>query len=705
MAPVPKNALAYQQLLETPPPPGSPYSVPLPGTAVENRTPVYRHWRFRDEPLLKTLDPAVLTGHDLFETAVKCFPNRKCLGSRGWDPVTKTYGEFEWATYAQTAKQRRDFGVGLVELHKRLGVSEDKYGVGLWCQNRPEWQITDLAAMSQSLYTVSIYDTLGPGATEYIINHSKLVCVVASLPHITTLLKLAPRTPSLRLIICLDPLDGGDRPGYSKAAILRSVAADAGIEIHYLGDVMALGAVSSLPMKVPLPQDIVTINYTSGTTGNPKGVVLTHAATVAAASTARVVAGGDCHDIHISYLPLAHIYERVTQHACLWTGSAIGFFHGDILSLVDDIKLLRPTGFISVPRLYNRFGSAIKASTVDAPGLLAGAGRYVINSKLASMKLPPGKATNKNAFYDYFYTPKLRAAFGLQRGRRMVSGSAPLDPSLQQFLRAAFAFDFLQGYGLTETYAVGTCQLPGDYSVGNVGGVGPATEVCLESVPDMEYLVTDSPAARGELLVRSPTLFREYYRNEEDTAKAFVGDGWFRTGDIAEIDAMGRVKIVDRVKNVLKLAHGEYLSPERIENVYLANSNLITMAYVHGDSSQAFLVAVLGIDPTTFAPFASGILKRTIEPTDLAAVKAAASNPKVTNAVLKELDKIGKKNRFNSYERVRAVHLELDPFSIENELLTPTLKLKRPQTSKKYREHIDRMYEEALAQEESKPKL
>jgi long-chain acyl-CoA synthetase len=188
----------------------------------------------------------------------------------------------------------------------------------------------------------------------------------------------------------------------------------------------------------------------------------------------------------------------------------------------------------------------------------------------------------------------------------------------------------------------------------------------------MEYLVTDSPNPRGELLLRGPTLFREYFRNEEETKKAMTEDGWFRTGDIAEIDSLGRFKIVDRRKNVLKLAQGEYISPERIENVYLANSNLFTQAYVHGDSHQAFLVSVFGIDPATFAPFASGVLKNTVSPTDMEAVKAAANDERVKKAVVRELEKIGKKSKFNSYEKVRAVHLEIEPFTIENELLTPT---------------------------------
>lgn len=528
--------------------------------------------------------------------------------------------------------------------------------------------------MSQSLFTVSLYDTLGPETTEYIINHAQMNCVVASLPHIPTLLKLAAasRLPTLKLIISVDPLDAGERPGNSKKALLNALAAEAGITIHYIEDVEAIGATSNFPMNPPRADDVITINYTSGTTGNPKGVVLTHANAAAAILVARVTSEMRPTDSLCSYLPLAHIYQRAAEHNALSANAAIGYFRGDILGLVDDLKLLRPTGFNSVPRLFNKFGSAIRASTVDAPGTKGAIGRHVINAKLASMKLPPGKATNKHMLYDRFFTPKVRAAVGLDRVRSMVTGSAPLDPTLHQFLRAAFGNDFIQGYGMTETYAVGLAQHEGDFSSGNCGGVAPNFELCLQDVPDMDYLSTDKPHPRGQLLIKGKTLFREYYKNEAETKKSFTEDGWFQTGDIAEVDSMGRFKIVDRVKNVLKLAQGEYISPERIENVYLANNNILAQGYVHGDSTQAFLVSIWGIDPVQFAPFASAILKKKIEPTDLDAIRAAAKDERVRKAVVKDLDRIGKKNKFNSWERVRAVHLEIEPFTIDNELLTPT---------------------------------
>lgn len=526
--------------------------------------------------------------------------------------------------------------------------------------------------MSQSLFTVSIYDTLGPDTTEYIINHSSLVCVITSLVHIPVLLKVAPRCPSLKLIVCMDPLDAGEQPGNSKSAILNALATDAGISIHYIGDVEAAGAASGLPMNPPKADDIVTINYTSGTTGNPKGVVLTHANAVAATATARATSDILPSDVFISYLPLAHIYERVTEQNALSAGSGIGYFRGDILGLIDDMKILRPTTFVSVPRLYNRFGAAIRNSALEAPGLKGAMARHVINTKLENMKLPNGQATNKHFFWDRVFTPKLTSNFGLQRARGMVSGSAPIDPQLHQLLRAAFGNDFIQGYGLTETYAVSLAQGEGDFSTGNCGGLAPSVEACVRDVPDMEYLATDKPNPRGELLIRGHARFREYYKNPEETAKAIDADGWFATGDIAEIDTLGRFKIIDRRKNVLKLAQGEYISPERIENVYLANSSILAQAYVHGDSTQASLVAIFGVDPVTFAPYASDLLKQKIEHTDHAAVVEAAQHPKVRAAVLRDLDRIGKKSKFNNYEKVKAVHLELEPFTIENELLTPT---------------------------------
>ena len=533
---------------------------------------------------------------------------------------------------------------------------------------------TDLACMSQALYTVSLYDTLGPSATEYIANHASLSCIATSLPHIPTLLKLKPRLPSLKVIISLDPLDDGEMTGQSKHALLSAMASELDLTVYSMQQVEAIGASFGPPRYNPaLPTDIITINYTSGTTGPPKGVVLTHSAAVVAASCALVSCSQGPTDRFISYLPLAHIYARMIEHGALWSGAAIGYFHGDVLGLVDDMQSLRPTAFTSVPRLYNRFGGAIRAATVQQLGVKGALARHIISTKLAKMEPADSpSATNTHAIYDRIWGRKVAAALGLDQAHEMVSGSAPLDPTLHKFFRAAFGNRFVQGYGLTETYAQGLCQLAGDLSVGNCGACAPTLELMLLDVPDMEYFSTDKPQPRGELCIRGGSLFSGYYKNEEETKKAMLPDGWFCTGDIATVDSRGRFQIIDRRKNVLKLAQGEYISPERIENIYLSHLSFLAMAYVHGDSMQTFLVAIFAVQPDMFAPFASKVLGRSIAATDSQAVAAACRDVKIRKAVMKELDKVGRKNSFAGYERVRNCYLMVDPFTIENELLTPT---------------------------------
>lgn len=520
---------------------------------------------------------------------------------------------------------------------------------------------------------MSIYDVLGPDATEYIINHAELKCVVASLPHIPTLIKLKPKLPGLKFIISVDPLDGAEEPALSKRALLKDMASDLGLSIYTLEEVEELGASLQRPYNPPSPDDIVTINYTSGTTGPPKGVVLTHKNAVAAVSSSVVITRSEVGATSISYLPLAHIFERMVEQGALWVGGGIGYYHGEILELVDDLKMLRPTGFISVPRLYTRFAGAIRNASVDAPGFKGALSRHVVEAKLANLANPDTtNATERHAIYDRIWTRKVASALGLDRVKDMASGSAPLDPTVHNFMRVATGANFVEGYGLTESYAMVITQNMEDRSVGNCGGLNVCMEACLASLPDMEYTVDDKPYPRGELLLRGNHMFREYFKDPEETAAAMTEDGWFRTGDVCSIDALGRFKIIDRRKNVLKLAQGEYISPERLEGVLLAEHTYLAQAFVHGDSTQSSLVGIFGVQPDTFAGFASKVLQQDIKPTDLEQIKSVLGDDRLRKAVLKDFERTAKKHKFAGYERVRNLALMFEPFAVENNLLTPT---------------------------------
>lgn len=576
--------------------------------------------------------------------------------------------------YGTVQQRRLNLGKGLMELVGGPDPSARQYGIGLWCQNRPLWQITDLAAMSQDLYTVSIYETLGPETAEYIINHSELRAIVTGINHIPTILKLKPRCPGLKTIICLDPLNTGEQVGANPADLLSSWAAQQGVAIHYVRDVEATGEKSSLPIRPCEPSSIATINYTSGTTGYPKGVVLTHANGVAACSSSIVLissrASGAMSEPRIcSYMPLAHIYERITEGGIFLCAGAIGYFHGNILELTDDLKLVKPTVFSSVPRLYNRFGGAFKAATIEQGGVKGALSRHVVSTKLASIG-DAKNPSNRHAFYDRIWARKVAAAVGLDECVAMCTGSAPIDPNLHQFLRVVFANNFCQGYGLTETYAIALGQLEGDFSSGNCGAVLPMAEACLKDVPEMGYLASDAPHPRGELLLRGPVVFSKYFKNEAETAKALDRDGWFATGDIASVDEMGRFAIVDRKKALLKLQQGEYVSPEKIENMYLSGCSWLATAYVHGDSLKTFLVAILGVNPDLFGPFATRVLGREVKGVE--GVRSVLEDERVKEAVAKELRRVEKEVKMVGFERVRGLKLMLDPFTIDNELLTPT---------------------------------
>ncbi|KAJ2898651.1 medium-chain fatty acid-CoA ligase faa2 [Coemansia aciculifera] len=380
---------------------------------------------------------------------------------------------------------------------------------------------------------------------------------------------------------------------------------------------------------------------------------------------------------------MAHCYERVVVYAGLLGGGSTGFYSGNVLNIVDDAQALRPSVMAGVPRLFNRIYDRIAAATIRAPGLTGVIARTAIKQKLERLEAGQGF---KHALWDRIVCNKVREVFG-GRLELLISGSAPIDHKVLNFLRIALVTTFIEGYASTECNATATASAIDDRRGGHVGVPYAGVDIRLRDVPEMGYLATDTPCPRGEVLIRAKHLFKGYYKDAEKTRAAMDGD-WLITGDIGQFEEDGNLKIIDRRKNILKLAQGEYVAVEFLETVY-SRCPFVLNIFVHGDSLQSKLIAVVVPDPETFLPWARSILDN-----QDADMKQLCGNKQVADALLAELSKLGKESKLQGFEIIRSIHCEPEPFDVEgNKLLTPTFKLKRNVAKDYYRKQIDDMYQ------------
>uniref|UniRef100_A0A673C924 Long-chain-fatty-acid--CoA ligase n=1 Tax=Sphaeramia orbicularis TaxID=375764 RepID=A0A673C924_9TELE len=564
-----------------------------------------------------------------------------CLGSR------KPKQPYEWISYREVMERTENLGSAF--LHKGHSKTTDQY-IGIFSQNRPEWTITEIACYTYSLVSVPLYDTLGTEAISYIIDKasiSTIVCdVVDKVEMVLECIKDRPH--SVKTIVSME----------TPSAELVSRGQQAEIHILSLKDMEVL---SSTLLSPPCPEDLAVICFTSGTTGHPKGAMLTHGNIVSNCSafirTTEVSCPMRPSDVHISYLPLAHMFERVVQGVMIAHGARIGFFQGDIRLLMDDLAALKPTVFPVVPRLLNRMYDKIfgQANTPLKRWVLGFAYRRKEAEMLKGI-------VRRDSIWDRLIFRKVQASLG-GRVRLMITGAAPISPTVLSFLRAAMGCQFYEGYGQTECTAGCTMTLPGDWSAGHVGAPLPCNSVKLVDVPEMNYLAVNG---EGEVCVKGPNVFQGYLKDPEKTKEAIDEDGWVHTGDIGKWLPNGTLKIVDRKKHIFKLAQGEYIAPEKIENVYI-HSDAVAQVFVHGDSLQ------VGGGHSGYSVF--HLIKHLIK-----------------QAILDDILRLGKEGGLKSFEQVKAIHIHTELFSIQNNLLTPTMKAKRNELRQHFRAQIDELY-------------
>ncbi|KAK3845844.1 MAG: hypothetical protein J3R72DRAFT_434699 [Linnemannia gamsii] len=670
-------------------------SIEVPGTRTPGATGHYRHAGYADGLVNNIREaPHIQTLYDMWQNSVTKYADNDFLGHRPFNTVAQTYGGYTWETYRQINQRVNAFGSGIMHLNEVILGNEqlNRWSLGLWSHGRPEWFITEMSCNTYNLISVALYDTLGADAVEYIVNHADIQIVVASANHIATLLENANKLPQLKAIVSMDSLhDTVPVPGATSASqVLRAWGAEKGIKVYDFNEIENLGKEFPRKHLPPHADEVASLCYTSGTTGKPKGAMLTHKNFVATVGTNREGMILTPDDVLISFLPLAHIMGRVVDTCLMYAGGKIGYFRGDILLLLEDVGELRPTFFPAVPRLLNRIYAKLVASTIEAPGLVGALARRGVATKMAN--LAAGKGVN-HALWDRLLFNKVKMALG-GRVQVILTGSAPIAKEVLSFLRIAFGCVVLEGYGSTEGMATATITMSDEFIPGHIGNPRAGCEIKLVDVPDMNYRSTDQPFPRGEICIRGDTVFKGYFKDEQNTKDTLDSEGWLATGDIGFIDNRGCFTIIDRKKNIFKLAQGEYIAPEKLENVLGARCNLVQQIYVHGDSLESTLVAVVIPEPETFVPFANTITGASVAVADVEGISKLCKDPKVIFAVTKELEKAGKAGAFRGFEIVKRVHLTTDAFSVENGMMTPTFKVRRPQVAEYFAQQIKDMYED-----------
>uniref|UniRef100_A0A8D3D3L9 Long-chain-fatty-acid--CoA ligase n=1 Tax=Scophthalmus maximus TaxID=52904 RepID=A0A8D3D3L9_SCOMX len=530
-----------------------------------------------------------------------------------------------------------------------------------WLKYR-QWIIGELACYTYSMVAVPLYDTLGPEALVFIIDRAEISTVLCdNQGRAETLLqnREGGQSPVLKTIVVMDSFD----PELVKRG------AQCGVDVVSMQDVEAVGKNNLQEPIPPKPDDLSIVCFTSGTTGNPKGAMLTHENVVSNAPPTT-------QDVSISFLPLAHMFERVVQTVMYGSGARVGFFQGDIRLLPDDMKALRPTIFPVVPRLLNRVYDKVQSGAAASPfkkWLL----NFAVERKYAEVK--EGIVRN-NSIWDKLIFHKVQESLG-GRVRVMVTGAAPISPSVLNFLRAALGCQIFEAYGQTECTAGCTFTMPGDATSGHVGAPLPCNIVKLVDVEEMNYFASNG---EGEVCIKGVNVFKGYLKDPEKTTEALDEDRWLHTGDIGKWLPSGVLKIIDRKKNIFKLAQGEYIAPEKIENVYV-RSGPVAQVFVHGDSLQSCLVAIVVPDPDVLPGFAKSLGCQ-------GSAEDLCKRTEIKKAILSDMTKLGREAGLKSFEQVKDVHLHPEQFTIENGLLTPTLKAKRAELKALFQPQIDTLY-------------
>ena len=628
---------------------------------------IYRN-RFCQDHLVKNLHPDLNTYNEVFKNSVKLFGDNKCLGFRNYNyDLEKSDDSFTSYTYNEVDGMRYALGSGILRVlknnkfkfsdgHKKI-TSHDQdwhkfneentsFILTLYSNNRYEWMLTDLACVAYSITNTALYDTLGKTSINYILELTESPIIVCSRDKIHTIIDLK-RQGMIQEVITIISMDPITEDQFNKCQEVK-------IELFTFDQVLSIGKQCLTSELPPTSETIYTISFTSGTTSNPKGVVLKHEQAIAA-NTFLVVNIPSVKDGRaFIFLPLAHIFERETSAFALSAGYYLGFPKLDksgntIDDLVEDLKLFQPTYLSLVPRVLNKLESLIKDHLLKLNDHKT---NQILKYKQNSYGLFDGNKGKSN--YDHYsHYQNIRNMFGFGNTLWINIASAPINPKTVVFLKSALNIGIRQMYGLTETFGAITTTNAYDCRPGSCGFMGICSEFKL--------------ASSGELLIRGPVVFPRYYKNPVETAKAIDKDGWFSSGDIVKVGNNGEIYIIDRAKNFFKLSQGEYISPEQLENKYISTNPTINQIMVYGHPTKSYLVGLVGVSnevDITNTRDAKWKLLQTL------------------NSNVKDI---------NRFERLQNVHIAKEPLK---DVLTPTFKLQRAVAISKFKLLFEQLYQE-----------
>ncbi len=528
--------------------------------------------------------------------------------------------------------------------------------VAIFAATSAEWTLADFGILCTGGVVAPVYHTNSAEECAYVLAHSEArVVFCGDAEQAAKVAQVRERCPALEHVIRFDRAEPG---AMSLGDLCR------------LGDEIAADAVTDR-LAAPDRDDVATLVYTSGTTGPPKGCMLTHGNML---ETARMYSDelriGERHTMY-QFLPLAHVLARVAQITIIQSGATVCFWSGDTRRIVDELAEMAPTHFPAVPRVYEKIHAAVLGQVEDGPpvqralfGWALGVGRRARAAERQGAALGRGRELQYK-LADRLVLTKVRGAFGTGLEVALV-GAAAVAPDLLEFFDACGVV-VLEGYGLTESCSVATLNTPGAQRFGTVGRPLPGTEVRV--APD------------GEILIRGPQVFRGYYKDADATAAALTGDGWLRTGDLGAITSDGFVAITGRKKDLIITSSGKNITPVNIESA-LRETRYIAEAVVYGDD-RPYLVALLALDRDEGAKLAArlGIVD---DPAVL------ARDPQVHEEI--ERDVAAVNSRLARIEQIKRFAILDHELSQGEGELTPTMKVKRAFVYDRYRDQFDALY-------------